>query len=609
MEAYLQSSISKLKQRNQHESQPYQSICDGYVKLWNENRMLEQQHLELRRQIAIIQSETVGIMNAENGGDSSISIDKLKYRLQKIFDDLKDKNKETDSAKQQRADLGRKVSEQSKLILNIQEELHIAKSELTTCREKISTLSTNIELSQRREVCIREEIESLRGVVSTAEAKTRLLESENATLVDRIIIEKEKVVSEMNNMNKSAEVTKTTSSFFGLFGGGTQNSSKDDVVRRTSVSNNDNDTDYVSITADNSFNMLSSYDCNAIPTVAWNTIDCSISNRAFSSGKSKSTSSSSTSTSPSSSNNAIVEINDMDLVNNDTYVAVAGSDSTISLYDAKTPRGKPAAQFASKNSPILSLSSKGGEFIIGGYTDKSCRVWSSKTSKMVAQLSGHNAKVNCVKWIGSSSGYSNASNTHINEKAISVSSDRTIRVWDITTSRSIVNIQTTSAINSVDITTDGNNCITGHQDGRVRYWSILSGQCVGELLKPHSNSITSVSFGANGTDFSTAFACSRDNTISVIDSYTYDTLQTLKGDAVRSFKVTCDWSKATFTNNSNSHIACGSQDGSIFIWNTLNGEITTRLDKTEHQQPVIATVWSRLGLYTSDKRGKVILWR
>ena len=80
------------------------------------------------------------------------------------------------------------------------------------------------------------------------------------------------------------------------------------------------------------------------------------------------------------------------------------------------------------------------------------------------------------------------------------------------------------------------------QDGHVRYWDISAGKCVGEMRTPHNASITSVSFGSRG-DFSTALACGKDNAISFIDCYTYNTIKSLRAPG---FKTTCDWSKVQY---------------------------------------------------------------
>ena len=123
---------------------------------------------------------------------------------------------------------------------------------------------------------------------------------------------------------------------------------------------------------------------------------------------------------------------DIDVACNDKYVVVGGSDSCITVLDmnrsdymSSNNNSNKVAKFEVKNSPIYSLSSKGGDFILAGYFDKSCRVWSMKSSEMVMQLSGHNAKVTGVKWVGS--GCSSHEKLKNNEKAISVSSDRSIR--------------------------------------------------------------------------------------------------------------------------------------------------------------------------------------
>ena len=134
---------------------------------------------------------------------------------------------------------------------------------------------------------------------------------------------------------------------------------------------------------------------------------------------------------------------------------------------------------------------------------------------------------------------------------------------------------------------------------------MLTGKCVGELSTPHSSSVTHVCFGSRG-DFSTAIATSKDNSVSYIDNYTYNPIKVLKAPE---YRTASEWSKSSFSFNSVDHVVAGSSDGSVFIWNTVSGEVVSVLNKSEHNSAIISSLWTRIGLLTSDRLGKLILWR
>ena len=134
---------------------------------------------------------------------------------------------------------------------------------------------------------------------------------------------------------------------------------------------------------------------------------------------------------------------------------------------------------------------------------------------------------------------------------------------------------------------------------------MLSGKCVAELSTPHPNSITHVCYGSRG-NLSTAIATSKDNTISYIDCYTYNPIKVLRSPE---FRTASDWTKSSFSFNDINHVVSGSNDGSVFIWNTLSGEVESILNKSEHNSAVIASYWTRIGLLTADRMGKLILWK
>ena len=60
------------------------------------------------------------------------------------------------------------------------------------------------------------------------------------------------------------------------------------------------------------------------------------------------------------------------------------------------------------------------------------------------------------------------------------------------------------------------------------------------------------------------------------------------------------------------HVAAGSIDGSIVVWNATTGAIETNLSSKASvaTKPIAGVTWSRyLGLVACDKAGKLHVWR
>jgi WD40 repeat protein len=96
------------------------------------------------------------------------------------------------------------------------------------------------------------------------------------------------------------------------------------------------------------------------------------------------------------------EINDVYASSNGQYFATAGSDGVVKTFEMSTTRH--LLDFKG-SSPIicLDLSSNQGEanqWIAGGGSDGTCRVWNLHTGAMKFQISGHASKVHSCKFVG-----------------------------------------------------------------------------------------------------------------------------------------------------------------------------------------------------------------
>lgn len=96
------------------------------------------------------------------------------------------------------------------------------------------------------------------------------------------------------------------------------------------------------------------------------------------------------------------EINDVHASSNGQYFATAGSDGVVKTFEMSTTRHLLDLK---GSSPIicLDISNNQGEanqWIAGGGSDGTCRVWNLHTGAMKFQISGHASKVHSCKFVG-----------------------------------------------------------------------------------------------------------------------------------------------------------------------------------------------------------------
>jgi autophagy-related protein 16 len=97
---------------------------------------------------------------------------------------------------------------------------------------------------------------------------------------------------------------------------------------------------------------------------------------------------------------------------------------------------------------------------------------------------------------------------------------------------------------------------------------------------------------------------SRDNTLKLVDTRTYDVIQTFTSPQ---FKVGLNWSKSCFSPDG-VHVASGSADGSLCIWNVVSGN-EVKVIKA-HKSAVVGVVWAPKGntLYSAERDQTVCIY-
>jgi mitogen-activated protein kinase organizer 1 len=150
------------------------------------------------------------------------------------------------------------------------------------------------------------------------------------------------------------------------------------------------------------------------------------------------------------------------------------------------------------------------------------------------------------------------------------------------------------SVTSVDVKDE--KILTGSVDGHVRCYDIRMGQlCVDDIQK----SVTCVRFTEDCLAYLVA---SLDSTIRLMDVSSGSVLNTFSGHTNLKYRI-----NATLLDN-DAHIAGGSEDGSLFIWDLLTGEQQQKL--LQHTAPVTSvSVHSKTsGLLTCSLDGTARLW-
>ncbi|MEV6855422.1 hypothetical protein AB0M89_16660, partial [Streptomyces microflavus] len=117
---------------------------------------------------------------------------------------------------------------------------------------------------------------------------------------------------------------------------------------------------------------------------------------------------------------------------------------------------------------------------VTGSDDRTVRVWDLTTGRTVPALTGHTGAVNAV------------ATAEVDGRPVAVtgSDDRTVQVWDLTTGHRVGEPLTghTGAVNAVATAeVDGRPvAVTGSDDRTVRVWDLTTASCLATLQLPGS---------------------------------------------------------------------------------------------------------------------------
>jgi WD40 repeat protein len=155
-----------------------------------------------------------------------------------------------------------------------------------------------------------------------------------------------------------------------------------------------------------------------------------------------------------------------------------------------------------------------GRRAVSGSTDRTLRLWDLESGQTIHTLKGHTNFVMAVAL------------TPDGRRAVSGSDDQTLRFWDLESGQTLRTLKGhTGSVWAVAVTPDGRRAVSGSDDQTLRFWDLESGQTL-RTLKGHTGSVDAVAVTLDGRR---AVSGSDDQTLRLWDLESGQTLCTLKG--------------------------------------------------------------------------------
>ncbi|KAH7135794.1 WD40-repeat-containing domain protein [Dendryphion nanum] len=254
------------------------------------------------------------------------------------------------------------------------------------------------------------------------------------------------------------------------------------------------------------------------------------------------------------------------------YILTGAADRTVRLYNpskapvnAATTSAGLVTKYSGHGYEVLSIDVNldNDKFVSTG-GDKAVLLWDVQTAQTIRRFTGHAARVNRGVFAGDG-----------DSVIISGSYDGTVKIWD-TKSGSYKPIMTLDdARDSItDLCIFDSEIVSGSVDGRIRSYDLRTGMCSIDVI---GHPITSLSVTKKGTEL---LASSLDSTVRLMDRQNGQLLKAYRdqGFVNKELRV-----RSTLGLN-DSVVVSGSEDGMIYVWDLLEGDVLHKFKHTETRE-------------------------
>lgn len=169
------------------------------------------------------------------------------------------------------------------------------------------------------------------------------------------------------------------------------------------------------------------------------------------------------------------------------FLVSGGSDKTLRVWDIASG-GKSLHVFEDAHRgdvSALAFSTQKSASVVSGSADKNLKLWSLDEAGVLTEqrkLSGHKDAVTAVA--SSSDGSLIASSSY----------DGTLRLWSATQGIELRSIGHSAPVTALAIAPDAKTVVTGTNDGALRLWSGSDGTLLFEMIRAHSDKVSSLCY-------------------------------------------------------------------------------------------------------------------
>ncbi|MCG8421032.1 MAG: protein kinase [Proteobacteria bacterium] len=233
-----------------------------------------------------------------------------------------------------------------------------------------------------------------------------------------------------------------------------------------------------------------------------------------------------------------------------------------------TPPGGPLVRtFSGHSHWVMAVAvTPDGKRAVSASSDNTLKVWELASGKTLNTLDGH------TNWVMA------VAVTPNGKRAISASSDKTLRLWDLESGQQVRSFcGHTDYVRAVAVTPSGKHAVSGSDDNTLKVWELESGQALLTLFG-HTNWVMAVAVTPDGKH---AISASDDNTLKIWELASGRIVRTLCGHTnyVRAVAVTSD----------GKHIVSGSDDNTLKIWELSSGQALHTLSSHTSWVMAVAT--------------------